>query len=35
VRTGSAGKDGKYDARPDYVFDTLNQAVEFILNQST
>jgi D,D-heptose 1,7-bisphosphate phosphatase len=33
VRTGSAGKDGKYDARPDFTFDTLNQAVDFILFQ--
>jgi D,D-heptose 1,7-bisphosphate phosphatase len=31
VRTGSAGKDGKHDARPDFVFDTLNDAVNFIL----
>lgn len=35
VRTGSAGKDGKYDARPDFTFDTLNQAVDFILKEST
>jgi len=33
VRTGSAGKDGKYDAQPDFTFDTLNQAVDFILKQ--
>src|SRR5882757_5703534 len=33
VRTGSAGRDGKYDARPDYTFDTLNQAVDFVLSQ--
>jgi D,D-heptose 1,7-bisphosphate phosphatase len=35
VRTGSAGKDGKYDAQPDFTFDTLNQAVDFVLSQST
>jgi D,D-heptose 1,7-bisphosphate phosphatase len=35
VRTGSAGKDGKHDARPDFTFDTLNEAVDFILNQKT
>jgi D,D-heptose 1,7-bisphosphate phosphatase len=35
VRTGSAGKDGKYDAQPDFTFDTLNQAMDFILSQST
>jgi histidinol-phosphate phosphatase family protein len=31
VRTGYAGQDGKYPAQPDFTFDTLNQAVEFIL----
>jgi D,D-heptose 1,7-bisphosphate phosphatase len=35
VRTGSAGKDGKHDARPDFTFDTLNDAVNFILSQKT
>jgi len=25
VRTGSAGKDGKYDAQPDFIFDDLPQ----------
>jgi D,D-heptose 1,7-bisphosphate phosphatase len=35
VRTGSAGKDGKHDARPDFTFDTLNEAVDFILLQKT
>jgi phosphoglycolate phosphatase-like HAD superfamily hydrolase len=33
VRTGSAGKDGKHDARPDFTFDTLNEAVDFILSE--
>ncbi len=35
VRTGSAGKDGKYDASPSHVFDTLRDAVNFILSQKT
>lgn len=35
VRTGAAGKDGKHDARPDFVFDTLAEALNFILNQKT
>jgi len=34
VRTGHAGKDGKYSARPDYSFDTLAEAVDFVLAQS-
>jgi histidinol-phosphate phosphatase family protein len=33
VHTGAAGKDGKYNARPDFTFDTLNEAVNFILSQ--
>ncbi|MEO8427049.1 MAG: HAD-IIIA family hydrolase [Verrucomicrobiota bacterium] len=33
VRTGYAGGDGKYSAKPDFVFDNLNQAVHFILEQ--
>ena len=33
VRTGSAGKDGKYDALPSHTFDTLRDAVNFILGQ--
>jgi len=33
VRTGSAGKDGKHNAQPDFTFDTLNEAVDFILEQ--
>jgi D,D-heptose 1,7-bisphosphate phosphatase len=35
VRTGSAGKDGKHDAQPDFTFDTLNEAVDFVLKQQT
>lgn len=34
IRTGYAGKDAKYPAQPDYSFDTLSQAVDFILEQS-
>lgn len=30
VRTGFAGKDGKYDCQPDFVFDNLKDAVDFI-----
>lgn len=33
VRTGSAGKDGKHDAQPDFTFDNLKEAVDFILSQ--
>jgi phosphoglycolate phosphatase-like HAD superfamily hydrolase len=35
VRTGCAGKDARHDARPDFTFDTLNDAVNFILGQKT
>lgn len=35
VRTGSAGKDGKHGAQPDFTFDTLKEAVDFILSQKT
>ncbi len=35
LRTGHAGKDAKHDARPDYVFDTLTQAVDFIVDRET
>ena len=31
VRTGHGGRDGKYDCRPDFVFDDLNEAVRFLL----
>lgn len=33
VRTGLGGKDGRFDARPDFSFDTLEEAVEFIVSQ--
>jgi len=31
VRTGKGGKDGKFQCDPDFVFDNLEAAVEFIL----
>ncbi len=34
VKTGYAGKDGKYDCQPDYIFNNLYGAVDFILNQN-
>jgi histidinol-phosphate phosphatase family protein len=33
VRTGCAGRDGKYPVRPDFVFDSLGEAVNFIIQQ--
>ncbi len=33
VRSGSGGQDGRYDCQPDFVFDTLAEAVEFIVQQ--
>jgi histidinol-phosphate phosphatase family protein len=30
VQTGSAGKDRKHEAKPDFVFATLNEAADFI-----
>jgi histidinol-phosphate phosphatase family protein len=35
VRTGHAGKDAKYAARPDYSFDTLGEAVDFICSRES
>jgi len=32
VRTGLGGEDGKYQARPDFVFSNLNEAVNFIIH---
>lgn len=32
VRTGQAGKDGKYKAEPDCVADDLEEAVDYILS---
>lgn len=31
LRTGAAGRDGKFECDPDFVFDDLGRAVEFIL----
>lgn len=33
VRTGSGGRDGKYKALPDFTFDTVKNAVDFIVQQ--
>jgi len=33
VRTGMGGKDGRYDARPDFTFDTLDEAVTFVVEK--
>ncbi len=33
VRTGFAGKDGKYQCEADFVFENLFEAVDFILNK--
>ncbi len=33
VRTGHAGRDGKQSAEPDFVFDTLNEAVRFVVQR--
>jgi len=32
VRTGYAGKDRKYDCRPDFIFENLEEAVDFIID---
>jgi len=33
VRTGQAGKDGKFEVNPDYIFDNVEDAVDFILSK--
>lgn len=33
VRTGKAGKDGKVEVNPDYIFDNIEDAVDFILSK--
>ncbi|MBI3417557.1 MAG: HAD-IIIA family hydrolase [Verrucomicrobia bacterium] len=33
VRTGHAGKDGKFNATPDFVFPTLREAAQFVIEQ--
>jgi histidinol-phosphate phosphatase family protein len=35
VRSGYAGKDGKYEAQPDLAFNTLNEAVEWLVKPNT
>ena len=35
VRTGYAGKDAKYLAQPDHIFDTLKSAAEFIISRES
>jgi D,D-heptose 1,7-bisphosphate phosphatase len=34
VRTGMEGKDGKYEAKPDYTADTLGDAADLIISRS-
>jgi D,D-heptose 1,7-bisphosphate phosphatase len=34
VRTGNAGRDGRYPAAPHFVFDTLGQSVDFIVRNA-
>ena len=33
VRTGKAGRDGKFEVNPDYIFDNIEDAVDFILSK--
>ena len=33
MRTGIGGKDGRFDVRPDFTFDNLEEAVTFIVEQ--
>jgi histidinol-phosphate phosphatase family protein len=33
VRTGKAGEDGKFEVNPDYIFDNIEGAVDFILGK--
>lgn len=33
VRTGKAGQDGKFEVNPDYIFDNIEDAVDFILSK--
>lgn len=33
VKTGYAGEDGKYQCEPDYIFEDLNEAVNFFINR--
>jgi histidinol-phosphate phosphatase family protein len=34
VRTGHGGRDGRHEAKPDFTYDTLAEAVRFILQDS-
>lgn len=33
VRTGRGGEDGKFEVNPDYIFDNIEDAVDFILSK--
>jgi len=33
VRTGKGGQDGKFEASPDYIFDNIKDAADFILDK--
>ena len=33
VLTGHGGRDGKYSVEPDYIFDSLWEAAQFIVSQ--
>ena len=33
VKTGYGGEDGKYQCEPDFIFEDLNEAVDFIVNK--
>jgi len=33
VRTGMGGKDGRFDTRPDFTFDTVDEAVTFVVEK--
>jgi histidinol-phosphate phosphatase family protein len=35
VRTGSGGHDGKHNAKPDFVFDTVREAVQFVVHEKS
>jgi mannose-1-phosphate guanylyltransferase/phosphomannomutase len=32
VKTGNAGKDKKFDCSPDFIFENLKEAVDFIID---
>ena len=35
LKTGKGGRDGKFSAAPDFIFDDLEDAVDFILKDTT